>query len=83
MPPATAAAAPPTSVAERIRSSWPVRAFGPPDAPAAITVSVGVASLPEHATTVDGIVDEADRALYRAKDLGKNRVEVAVEVEPA
>ena len=41
-----------------------------------ITVSVGVASLPEHATTADGLVDEADVALYRAKRLGKNRVEV-------
>ena len=38
-------------------------------------MSVGVASLPDHATTVDGLVDEADSALYRAKGLGKNRVE--------
>ncbi len=41
-----------------------------------ITVSVGVASLPEHATTADALVDQADAALYRAKRRGKNRVEV-------
>jgi diguanylate cyclase (GGDEF)-like protein len=42
-----------------------------------VTVSIGVASLPDHARTVDGLVEEADHALYRAKELGKNRVEVA------
>jgi diguanylate cyclase (GGDEF)-like protein len=70
-------------VAERIRSSVAGESFGPPDAPAAITVSVGMASFGLHASSMDGIVEAADRALYRAKDLGKNRVEVAVEVEPA
>ncbi len=63
-------------VGERIRSSIEVETFGTAYAPPVITVSVGVASLPDHATTVDGLVDEADSALYRAKRLGKNRVEL-------
>jgi diguanylate cyclase (GGDEF)-like protein len=65
-------------VAERIRSSIAGGIFGPANASAAITVSVGVASFAMHATSVDGLVEAADRALYRAKDRGKNRVEVAV-----
>ncbi len=70
-------------VAERIRSSVAGGVFGPPNASAAITVSVGVASFAIHATSVDGLVEAADRALYRAKDRGKNRVEMAVEPAPA
>ena len=63
-------------VGERIRTSIEGETFGTDQAPPVITVSIGVASLPEHAVTADGLVDEADRALYRAKRLGKNRVEV-------
>ncbi len=82
MPPATAVPTPPIA-AERIRSSVAGESFGPADAPPAITVSVGMASFGPHASSMDGIVGAADRALYRAKDLGKNRVEVATGVEPA
>ena len=71
------------SVAERIRSTVAGERFGPTEAPAAITVSVGMASLGVHAGSMDGLVEAADRALYRAKERGKNRVEVAVEVERA
>jgi PleD family two-component response regulator len=42
-----------------------------------------VASFAVHATSVDDLVEAADRALYRAKDRGKNRVEVALESAPA
>jgi diguanylate cyclase (GGDEF)-like protein len=66
-------------VAERIRSSIAGGLFGPTNATAAITVSVGVASFAVHAASLDDLVEAADRALYRAKDRGKNRVEVAVE----
>jgi GGDEF domain-containing protein len=63
-------------VGERIRASIEGASFGTDQQPPVVTVSIGVASLPEHAATPDGLVDEADRALYRAKRLGKNRVEV-------
>ena len=39
----------------------------------ALTVSVGVATYPEHATTPEDLVASADRALYDAKKAGKNR----------
>jgi diguanylate cyclase (GGDEF)-like protein len=66
------------SVAERIRSTIAGETFGPAGASAAITVSVGVASFPVHAGSVDGIVEAADDAMYRAKERGKNRVETAL-----
>ncbi len=41
-----------------------------------VTVSIGVASYPEHADDVTTLVGSADNALYVAKRRGKNRVEV-------
>lgn len=38
-----------------------------------ITVSLGVASLPEDADSATGLVDAADRCLYEAKRHGRNR----------
>jgi diguanylate cyclase (GGDEF)-like protein len=40
----------------------------------ALTVSLGVASLPGDAATAEELVDRADRALYIAKSMGKNCV---------
>ncbi|MBT8214474.1 MAG: diguanylate cyclase [Acidimicrobiia bacterium] len=42
-----------------------------------VTVSLGVASVPEHAVDRDELMEAADRALYLAKREGKNRVRVA------
>ena len=39
-----------------------------------ITASFGVATFPLHATSRDGLVATADRALYSAKNAGRNRV---------
>ena len=62
---------------ERIRSAVERQEFANGKRPLPVTVSIGVASLPDHATSNDGLVAAADTALYRAKALGKNRVEVA------
>ena len=42
-----------------------------------LTISVGVASCPEHAATPDSLVAAADKALYAAKRAGRDRVELA------
>jgi len=41
-----------------------------------ITVSLGLAILPEHGTTPQGLIEAADAALYEAKTGGRNRVVV-------
>jgi diguanylate cyclase (GGDEF)-like protein/PAS domain S-box-containing protein len=42
-----------------------------------ITVSVGAAIAAHSGTTVEALVDQADRALYRSKQFGRNRVTLA------
>ena len=46
-----------------------------------VTVSVGVAALPEHGTSPRELLEAADAALYRAKREGRDRV-VAAEARP-
>ncbi len=54
-------------VAERIRTTISTRC--------GITVSIGVSSFPEYASTAETLIQTADRALYKAKELSKDRVE--------
>jgi diguanylate cyclase (GGDEF)-like protein len=42
-----------------------------------VTCSVGVAAFPDHATTAAGLLDAADKAMYRAKNAGRNQVQPA------
>ncbi len=64
-------------VAERIRvATEGVRIAMPGETESAtVTVSIGVATSPEHGGTASELLLVADRALYRAKDAGRNRVE--------
>ena len=39
----------------------------------AVTVSIGGALYPEHAASLEELIDMADKAMYKAKELGKNR----------
>ncbi len=43
-----------------------------------ITCSIGVASIPESVSHVDNLLGAGDVAMYRAKQAGRNRVEMAV-----
>ncbi|HEX7370730.1 MAG TPA: GGDEF domain-containing protein, partial [Rhodanobacteraceae bacterium] len=49
----------------------------------AATVSIGVASFPEHGSTPEALLRMADQALYRAKHTGRNRVASASDLSPA
>ncbi len=42
-----------------------------------VTVSAGVSVFPTHASTTEDLLRIADRALYRAKAAGRDRVEFA------
>lgn len=66
------------SAAERLRAQVQHSPFPGADGPIAVTVSVGVVAVPAsalHDARIDDLVRRADAALYRAKDLGRNRVE--------
>lgn len=39
-----------------------------------VTVSIGVSTFPDHALSIQDLIDMADQALYLAKETGKNKV---------
>lgn len=68
------------AVAERIRAAIAARPVALAEGAVQITISIGVATFPEDAESGTQIVAAADRALYAAKNAGRNRV---VRHEPA
>lgn len=42
-----------------------------------LTASIGIACYPQHGGTTDELLSKADKAMYRVKETGKNRVELA------
>ena len=66
------------TTAEKIREAIGVEPFGDaPERQVSLTVSIGIASYPEHGESYAALVESADQAMYRAKQLGRNRVTVA------
>jgi diguanylate cyclase (GGDEF)-like protein len=64
-------------VAERLRQMVEDREVHDKDNVLHVTISVGVATFPsQHIENSKALIECADKALYKAKDNGRNRVEV-------
>ncbi len=61
-------------VAERIRGAVESTPFTTDAGRIACTVSIGVASFPQDGRSIEALLARADRALYGAKEAGRNRV---------
>ena len=68
--------------AEQLRRAVQSHAFLTAGGEIAVTLSVGVASYPDHGHTVDELLRSADHALYQAKREGRNRVVQANTAHP-
>ena len=69
-------------VAERIRRTVADTLFeGEGGVPIRLTISIGVGTFPLHARERDGLLDVADKAMYRAKSLGRNCVCSATDLQ--
>jgi len=64
--------------ADRIRKLCAKRKFDLGKQIVSVTLSIGVANYPAHATQAAKLISAADKALYRAKDSGRNQVCMAV-----
>ncbi|NLT66014.1 MAG: sensor domain-containing diguanylate cyclase [Acidobacteria bacterium] len=65
-------------IAERIRKKVEECEFVAQDLSIRLTVSLGVANCPKHTLTAEGLIKKADAAMYRAKELSRNSIKVAV-----
>jgi diguanylate cyclase (GGDEF)-like protein len=65
-------------IAERIRKKVEECEFVTQNLSIRLTVSLGVANCPKHTLTSEGLIKKADAAMYRAKELSKNSIKVAV-----
>ncbi len=66
------------AVAERVRERIGAHGFLQPDGlNIHLTISVGIASLPDVAASVESLIQSADKAMYWVKDHGKNGIFVA------
>lgn len=71
------------TTAEKIHQVIRAEPFaGVGEEPIRITTSIGLASFPDHADTYQGLVDAADRALYQAKEDGRDCVRIAGKSPP-
>ncbi len=61
---------------ERIRLAVENTSFDSAGNQLRATISIGIASYPEHAVNLEELMSRADRALYRSKEAGRNKVTV-------
>jgi len=65
-------------IAERIRQNIATAGFHTSELNISVTVSIGVAAIsPPYDKNEETLIADADVALYRAKHLGRNRIEIA------
>lgn len=64
-------------LAERLRGAIEAASFEHGDEKLSVTASFGVAEYQRHMASVEALVEAADRALYAAKEKGRNQVVVA------
>jgi len=63
------------TAAEHLRAAIEGHLFHPAEGKdLSLTISIGIATVPEQAASAQDLVSVADRALYIAKELGRNRV---------
>ncbi|NWG12159.1 MAG: GGDEF domain-containing protein [Acidobacteria bacterium] len=65
-------------IAERIRKMVEDYEFVAQNRAVRLTVSLGVANCPRHTLTAEGLIKKADAAMYRAKEISRNSIKVAV-----
>ncbi|MET0006007.1 MAG: GGDEF domain-containing protein [Candidatus Thiodiazotropha sp.] len=67
------------TLAERVRKAASNLKINAPglEMPLSFTISIGVSAQIESRLTAEGLINEADRALYQAKARGRNQVRVA------
>ena len=65
-------------IAERLRKNVEDYEFPAQNVKMRLTVSLGVSNCPQHTLTAEGLIKKADAAMYRAKELSKNSIKVAV-----
>jgi len=63
-----------TIIAERIREAVGTRNIPAYDEELRVTISIGIASFPADSVELEPLIENADRALYRAKESGRNKV---------
>jgi diguanylate cyclase (GGDEF)-like protein len=66
-------------VADRIKKAIGAAEYNYHDKSMQVTVSIGVSALHGRQISVEELIEEADRALYVAKDRGRNQVRIAPE----
>jgi diguanylate cyclase (GGDEF)-like protein len=62
------------SLAERVRQAFASITIDTPEGPVSSTTSSGIAIARPGETEFDALLLRADRALYKAKALGRNRI---------
>ncbi|MGZ5278445.1 MAG: GGDEF domain-containing response regulator [Pseudobdellovibrionaceae bacterium] len=60
-------------IAERLRTKF----YSLHQGPVAVSLSFGIATFPDHATTAKDLISAADKALYQAKKEGRNQSRIA------